>query len=336
MADKQVTTEDVLNDAGENLDLASLDPDNLPSDPEKLLELLNGKADADPKENEETDPTTDVNPQDSDPSTDFNQEEEAPVLSADGKHTIPFAVLRRERESRQTMEAENAALRKQLDELKLQPGQANPEIPDLDPEDPELKALEEEFPEIAKLNKATRAENQRLRQELNQFRDRVEVMTSHWERDQQQKQQAEVAQINTAIDANPTLRYLRDEGNELWKAAVEIDARLENSPQWRDKPIAERFAKVVERLEEDFGSVNLPASYQSSPVRDTQKPRPRATETEQQPRINTLSDLKGGSAPESPAANLENATAAEIGAMLQNIPYEQLSKMDPLDLLKRL
>lgn len=342
MADSQVTDEEVLNDVEQisNVDLSSLDINSLPSDPEELLKLVNGGQET-PEEPEDVDLETDDKTKDAD-SSPAPKDEEASILSADGKHQIPYSVLRRERDARRSMEAENAALQKQLEDLKQQkPGEANPtlSIPELDPEDPDLKALEEEFPEIAKLNKAARAENQRLRQELETTRSKVNEMVGEWEKEKEKKQQAEVEEVNSVIDANPVLRYLRAEGDEkLWNAAVEIDQRLQQSPVWAGKSMAERFEKVVERLQEDFGPVELPADYQS-PGRTTAPP-PAASRQQKpdvdKPTINTLSDIKGGSSPESSGVNAENMTAAEIGEYFLSMDPSQLAKMDPTEIMRRL
>lgn len=339
-----MTDEEVLNDVEEinNLDLASLDLNNLPSDPEELLKLVNGGEEP-PDEPAEVEPKPDDNPKDADPSP-APKEEEASILSADGKHQIPYSVLRRERDARRTMEAENAALQKQLEELKQQkPGTANPEpvIPELDPEDPDIKALEEEFPEIAKANRAARAENQRLRQELESTRAKVDEIAREREEEKAKQQKAAVEEVNAVIDANPVLRYLRAEGDEkLWDAAVQIDQRLRESPVWSEKTMAERFVKVVERLQEDFGPIELPAEYRSlGSERTTTSERPTRKEakTDDEPlTINTLSDLKGGSSPESSGVNAENMTAAEIGEYFLKMDPSVLSKIDPAEIMRRL
>lgn len=335
-----MTDEEVLNDVEQVTtgDLASLDLNNLPSDPEELLKLLNG-ADATIKVDKQVE-DRDENSEGQGSSPEPPKEDEAPILSADGKHQIPYSVLRRERDARQAMEAENAALQKQIEDLKQQtPGEASPGVtlPELDPEDPDIKALEEEFPEIAKLNQATRAENLRLRQEMEALKSRSDQMLKQWESEQVKKQQAEVDEVNTQIDANPVLRYLRAEGDEkLWSAAVEIDQRLRNSPVWAEKPMADRFAKVVERLEEDFGPVKLPADYQSPARTTTANQKQRRVQDDDTLTINTLSDLKGGSSPDSSGVNAENMTAAEIGEYFLKMDPSQLSKMDPTEILRRL
>ncbi len=84
----------------------------------------------------------------------------------------------------------------------------------------------------------------------------TEAMAKVWKRDQQARQAAALAEIESAIEANPTLRYLRSEaGSErAWGAAVAFDLELQRDPAWAGKPVADRLAEVVNRLA-DLGLV---------------------------------------------------------------------------------
>lgn len=325
-------SEEVLNEA---FDVSQLDPENLPSDPEELLKLLEGSQE--PKE-AETGEGADEN-QEPESSTEpvQEEEEEAPILSADGKHQIPYTVLKQEREARRAAAEQAAMLQAELEALKKAQatGVAAQEIPET-PLDPEIAELESEFPEIAKLNAATRAEMQRLRQEMQEKDQRLQAMASQWEREQQVKQQAEMEQVHAAIDANPTLRFLRSEDGDpkLWEAAVQIDVELQNRPAWAERPVAERFDAVVRRLEEDFGAVNVPTKYQSVATKPAKPAKPKAEEEDIL--INTLSDLRGGSSPESSGVSAEKLSAAEIGDYFLKMDPAQLAKIDPAELLARL
>ena len=300
-------------DLPETFDLDTLDPDNLPDDPDELLALVKGAGGAGGAAAEADDTA------DSSSAPEEEDEEEAPILSADGKHQIPFAVLKQEREARRYMAEENRRLQQELAALRQAQadGLASPAAEPLDPNDPDIEALESEFPEIAKINAATRSEIQRLRQEMAAKDARLEAVTSQWEREQQAKFQADVEQTTRDIDGNPVLRYLRDEQGPLWNAAVEIDNDLQRKPAWASKPQAERFAEVVERLERDFGPVQLPKAYQ--PVGARRAARPRVEAVEDQPVVHTLSDLRGGSAPDNEELNLENTSTVDLQAKLMKM-----------------
>lgn len=330
-----MTEEEILNESQGDLDVSQLDPDNLPSDPEELLRLLNGEGKAEP-ESEAEEEETDEKPEPESSTEQTQEEEDAPILSADGKHQIPYAVLKQEREARRAAAEQAAALEAELTELKSAQATGvaiQAEIPTYDPNDPEIQALESEFPEIARANRAARAEIDRLRQEMQTRDARIEAMASQWEREQQVRQQAEMEKVHAAIDANPTLRYLRSEDGDqrLWSAAVEIDMELQNRPAWADKPVVDRFAAVVRRLEEDYGPVTVPGKYQSATPAAT-KAKPKDDDLT----INTLSDLRGGSSPESSGINAEKMSAEQIGDYFLKMDPSQLAKIDPAEILARL
>ena len=323
-------TDEVLDQG--DLDVSQLDLDNLPSDPGELLKLLNKEGTEEADDKQEPDPSPELD----------QEEEEAPILSADGKHQIPYAVLKQEREARRAaaeqaaeLQREQARLQEELQALKQaqKEGIATP-TETYDPNDAEIAALEQEFPEIARANRAARAEIERLRQEMQARDARIEAMASQWEREQSTKQQAAMEEIQAAIDANPTLRYLRSEDGDprLWEVAVAIDQELQNRPAWANKPVAERFQKVVERLAEDFGPVDVPGKYQSV----TTKAKPAKPKAEEDISINTLSDLRGGSSPESSGVNAEAMTAEQIGDYFLKMDPSQLAKIDPAEILARL
>lgn len=320
-----------MQDEDLGVNLATLDPDNLPEDMEELIKQLGGDtSDINTEPTEE--PEEDEKPEAPEASTEAQEEEEAPILSADGKHAIPYTVLKQEREARRAaaeqaaeLQREAARLQEELQALKQakQEGIATP-TETYDPNDPEIQALESEFPEIARANRAARAEIERLRQEMQARDARIEAMAGQWEREQQAKQQAAMEEIQAAIDANPTLRYLRSEDGDqrMWEAAVAIDQELQNRPAWASKPIAERFAKVVERLEEDFGPVSVPGKYVAGKPAPA-KPVKAKPEEKEDLTINTLSDIRGGSSPESDDLNLSSASALDIQSMLQRMTPKQ-------------
>lgn len=80
--------------------------------------------------------------------------------------------------------------------------------------------------------------------------DADDALAMRFEEEQQARQAAALAEIEAAIDGNPTLRHLRSEaGSErAWGAAVAFDLELQRDPAWAGKPVAERFDEVVSRL----------------------------------------------------------------------------------------
>lgn len=80
--------------------------------------------------------------------------------------------------------------------------------------------------------------------------DADDALALRFEEAQRAHQAEALTEIHVAIDANPTLRYLRSEAGcpITWGRAVEIDRQLQGDRKWAGKPVAERFDEVVSRL----------------------------------------------------------------------------------------
>ena len=326
-----MTDENVNTDVQAEFDLNQLDPDSLPTDPEALIKLLGGAQ----TESPEPDELQDEDPAETASSPEAvktEEDEEAPVLSADGKHAIPFAVLKQEREAKRALAEQNAQLQRELEMLQQAKASGTPVEAAVDMDDPELKAFEEEFPELAKANAKMRVENLRLRQEVDAQRQQVQEIAAHFNREREAKLQQDAEMVNAAIDANPVLRYLRSEegDTQLWEAAVAIDSDMQVKPKWKNASVEERFAAVVARLEEDYGPVKVPAAYQS-PVR---KPAAKPVQKEELT-INTLSDLRGGSSPEATELS-ESMSTIDLQNHFLNMDPAQLARLDPEEFIRRM
>jgi hypothetical protein len=161
------------------------------------------------------------------------------VLAKDGKNVIPYDVLERERE-------EKRLLQEQLNQFQSRESEwqtkerllelRNKQLEDLgvDPEDlPEnfkvteeqLDTLAEDYPEIGKVIR-------HLVAKVNNFES-----TSS-------QSQPSSNPVADAIAQNSDLSAWHKEGGELWNKAVEIDEQLQSDPQWKNKPLAQRFAEV--------------------------------------------------------------------------------------------
>lgn len=80
--------------------------------------------------------------------------------------------------------------------------------------------------------------------------DANDALAVRFEEEQQARQAEALAEIESAIEGNPTLRYLRSEAGSQadWNRAVAIDLELQSDPARAGKPVAERFAEVASRL----------------------------------------------------------------------------------------
>src|SRR5206468_235191 len=100
--------------------------------------------------------------------------------------------------------------------------------------------------------------------------------------------------------ANHKLAHIQAEGGEAWQTALQYDAMLRQQPRWANKPMSERFQKVVTLVEADIGAINVP-SRQQEPVLDAAA-LARAAEAKAKAAVastppKSLSDLRAGDAP---------------------------------------
>lgn len=139
-------------------------------------------------------------------------------------------------------------------------------------------------------------------------------------------QSAEAAKVAQALDEMPTLKQWQkaaaDESasemdKALWDAAVKLDVQLRDLPAWANKSMVERFAKVQERVAEDFGI-------------ETPKPAPAPT-TKALPKKEavmpaSLSNMPAAKAPAQVSADMSNMGFAAKLAAAQTMTDAQLQK----------
>lgn len=191
------------------------------------------------------------------------------VATKDGKHVIPYSVLKSERDraSRAEQLANEMQERVKSLEAMVQSGNQGakqgesartdqqPTESNLSPED--LAALKEDFPTVYKAVMASMAVAERLKDQLKPVEESV------------RNQEAERAQTATetvqdAIDSNPKLAHIQATNADAFELAKQFDATLRGQSSWSDKPLSERFAKVTEMVESALGPIDLPGSKPTS------------------------------------------------------------------------
>lgn len=246
-------------------------------------------------------------------------EEPAGVLLKDGKHFLPYEKHVEERRLR--VEAENRV--KQL-EAQLaanaagkdqggEPGEGNDKPDGATQLDDDLKIVEEleakakayEEEGLTELSANTAMQAQAMRAlvaKVQKFGGYVEK----WESRERAEQEARNASVReeaaAAVENNPTLRYLDDtydqdpKNAELFERIKAEDAFLKTLPTWQGKPLADRFAAALKRVEIETGPIQVPAEYQTvAQVRAAAEERTRKASGEFRP--HTLTDLPGGGTP---------------------------------------
>lgn len=264
-----------------------IDLNNVPSDPEALAkvfeQLESGPTTADPTPEPQPAPKDDPTPasatQVSDDPAKKDQQTDpqgtaapaadehgdpAGVATKDGKHVIPYSVLKSERDRASRaeqlaneMKERVAALEAQVQQTSqgAKPGEsartnpAEPNASDLSPED--LEALKEDFPTIYKAVTAAMANVKALEAKLKPVEENVQQAEAD-------RQRTVAEQVQDAIDSVPKLAHLQSSDKEAFDMAKQFDATLRGQKAWAEKPLAERFTKVVEMVEAALGPINVP------------------------------------------------------------------------------
>jgi hypothetical protein len=256
---------------------AVLDLDTLATDPESLakaFEQIESGEDPTPKEPDpeakqeqdgkaaQSDPKVDQEAKAADPET-----EPAGVATKDGKHVIPYSVLKGERdrasraeqmaremqEKVAALEAQVAAGAKPGDSARTEP--ETPAVGDLSPED--LEVLKEDFPTVYKAVMASMAAARALEAKLKPVEETVQQTEA-------ERQRSAAETVQEAIDSVPKLAHIQATNPEAFDLARQFDAAIRGRPEWATKTLTERFAKVAEMVEAAVGPIDLPASPKTS------------------------------------------------------------------------
>lgn len=209
-------------------------------------------------------------PQQAEQGSTDNENDAAGVATKDGKHVIPYSVLRSEREraSRAEQIAREAQQRVSDLEAKLPAGnqgantgesaRTDPQPPaegDLSQED--LEALKEDFPTVYKAVMASMATSNALKTKLQPVEESVRSAEAERER-------TAADAVQDAIDSVPKLAHIQAANKEAFELAKQFDATLRAQPAWSNKPLSERFSKVAEMVESTIGPIELPGNAQNA------------------------------------------------------------------------
>lgn len=303
-------------------------PDETPDDPAVLATLAEQMA-APPAEEVSAPATKDVKKEEepapsSEPAEEPKQvEEEGAIATPSGKGTIPYAVLKGEREKRQAAEAAVADLSERLKGIEQQMAQgstnaAEAAIADLPAE--ELEALRIDFPVFGKVIDSLLNKIESLTGEISGIKQIDEERQAATQRQQ-------AATVQELIDNDPVLSHLQRNDPELFAKAVDIDRTLIGDPRFPD--MASRFAKVSETVESLFGPFDGVSRPKSAPsIKPIDKAVARAAVTEQianrKATPTSLSDIPSGDAQETDELDdLENLSPTEIGARMLKMSEAQ-------------
>lgn len=257
------------------------------------------------------------------------KDKEAVVLSRDGKHEIPYDVLRAEREKRARAElmAQELTARLQTLEEEVRSGHVGKSRDISDIVDSKLlDDLRDESPMVAEMIDKLIAKNQAMAQhyEQQQLEGRGALV------EQRVKQ---VVETEDAIAAVPKLSYLRVNDPERFAEVATIDTALMQQTSWKGRPLAERFNAALKMYEVANGDIVLPgAQPKIAPVQQpTVDAKVKAAIAKAQQAASgpsTLSDIPGGmTAPASEQDALGNMSGSSLTQKMMDMSPEELEAM---------
>lgn len=257
---------------------------------------------------------------------------ESVVLAKDGKHTIPYSVLERERETRIRAEAMvvelNAKMAADQHAAESGKGKGTRDLSEIVDEEV-MAQLREESPQLAdkiqKLVDLAKTQGEELKaaqpaRDQAAYESRVQHMVS----------------VEDAIAANPTLYHVRQHDPATFTAIAQFDTMLQQQDQWKDKPLPERFGAALRMYEAANGAIEVPGTQQAKPNPPAAQHQPadtakrvdeavaKAKAAASQTGPSTLSDIPGGSmaAPTQSDALQELSSAALTERFLDMSPEQ--------------
>ena len=261
--------------AGMELDLESIS-----NDPEALARAFNqiesGETlttnDPEPPQKTETTPAQEDRQQaKQDQQADGEQGNPSGVATKDGKHVIPYSVLKGERDRASRAEQVAKEMQERIASLEAQaalvsqeakPGDSartepqTPAVGDLSPED--LEVLQEDFPTVYKAVMASIKAAKMIEAKLQPVEESMH-------RNQADQARTAAEAVQDAIDSVPKLAHIQANDAQAFTMARQFDAMLREQPAWADKTLADRFAKVAEMVEAALGPIDMPGAKPNSP-----------------------------------------------------------------------
>lgn len=241
------------------------------------------------------------------------------ILSKDGKHTMPYDVLERERDDKdaataaarqlaavvQALEEENSRLRRGGgdggEEGKAAPA-VHPVRAQLDAALKQVEEISKEYPDLAPAQKAILdaltsmgenlyAEVERQRGTIAQL-ERVATQTVH------DKQSAVKETVQDSLAKVPALVVWRTKAPDLFKLATQFDNTLKNDEAWKGKPMVDRFNAAVQMVVAARGPQVLDGiapAQDKTPESPKKPPVSASAAIAAALGISSLSDIPGGS-----------------------------------------
>lgn len=216
------------------------------------------------------------------------------------------AALRAARHAEKNLREENKRLAVEVEALKQGKAPVDTSITD-----EELATLEVDFPLQAKIVKNQRELERKLAEaKPAPAAPETEFVPMSYE-----------PQLQELIDGNPDLLAWQYDPNaqDKFVRAIEYDVALQRDPDWRGKPIAERFNEAARRTKAAFGTAPAAAPTPTPQAAPAAAPRiDPAAAIDAAPSIGPkgISDFRGGAPGNAPTINYAGMTDEQIMASL--------------------
>lgn len=261
-----------------------VDLNNISDDPEALAKAFEQIESGDADETLETTPDPDTKEEAKDgkepekvdqqaaDAAQAGQDESnaAGVATRDGKHVIPYSVLRSERERASRAEQMLNEMKERVAHLEGlarngvekakddgADASTSDEPPAADFSEADLETLKDDFPTVYRAVKASMAKAEQLEATLKPMRETAEA-------NEAERVRSTVDSVQEAIDAVPKLAHIQANNAEAFELAKQFDRTLREQSVWKDRPMSERFQKVTEMVEAALGSIDVPGAAQKS------------------------------------------------------------------------
>ena len=325
-----------------DLDYYAANPDEMPTDEATLDALLNGEAlpNSDTKQ-DETGAPSGAKEEGEGAGKGENQEDldddEAPVLTKDGKHALPYSVLKSERERRQAAEPIHQDMSARLEALEEQAaagtqaaGTQAPDTEDAIVSDEDLAALREDFPAFANVLDS-------LKGKIGQLEGRLSKVAEREAEAERQAAEESAAQVRDTVQANivgnPVLSFWQAEKPKMFAVAIAYDNEIKADPRYQELSMAQRFEKVVELVENDYGKTILPAGYGKGDAKESDDKALAAKAKEALEKAGkftppTPPDLPAGMPPaERDPDKIERMSVGDLAAQMDKMTPQQIADL---------
>lgn len=212
------------------------------------------------------------------------------------------AALRASRRSEKRLREELDRLHQENEALKAGKAPVDTSITD-----DELAELEVDFPIQAKIVRKQREIDQRIAKEKTAQQHEEFVPASY------------DPTVQELIDSVPDLLAWQYDpmAQDKFARAIEYDRALQADPDWRGKPMSERFAEAAKRTKVAFGAAPIVTTTPSAAAQAAPQKDPAAVIADA-PSIGPkgISDFRGGAPANAPALNYTGMTDEQIMASL--------------------